>query len=397
MSRSGVGPFAAIFCAAFGLARFTSAQESDFTVLRPTDGSPTALFGLSVDIAGEYCAVGAPGMHTSPESGVAFVFRRHGTDWLQEAKLTASDPISEDMFGYQIALAGDSVLVGAPGDSIDGEESGSAYVFRRDGRSWLSEARLIASDREDEGFGCAVAMESDYALVGAMRHSNRAQQAGAVYVFRRDGRHWIQEARLTASDAQPGAMFGCSIALRRDHVIIGAPAAEGSGAAYVFRREGREWLQEARLSVEDGALSRFFGFSVALLDDYAVVGAPGRAVYVFERKGRRWSEQARLAPDNNVALSGFGLSVDLTKRAIFVGACLENAGSESSGAVYTFRSVEGGWVQDDRRGPPAVRPLAHFGSAVSVGSSGLLVGAMGDDANGRAAGVAYLWTPGAED
>ena len=220
MSRSRVEPFAAIFCAAFALTRFTSAQGADFTILRPTDASPTALFGFSVDIAGDYCVVGAPGMHISPEWGVAYVFRRHGTDWLQEAKLTASDPISEDMFGYQIALAGDSVLVGAPGDSIDGEESGSAYVFRRDGRSWLSEARLIASDREDEGFGCAVAMESHYALVGAMRHSNGAQQAGAVYAFQRDGRHWIQEARMTALDFS-------------DDVMLYATAASGflSGAA----------------------------------------------------------------------------------------------------------------------------------------------------------------------
>ena len=139
--------------------------------------------------------------------------------------------------------------------------------------------------------------------------------------------------------------------------------------------------------------------SVALLDDYAAVGAPGGsgAVYVFQRKGTCWSEQARLAPDDTFALTLFGCSVELSKRAIVVGACLEDAHGEDAGAVYSFRSIDGGWVQDDRRDPPTAMPRAHFGVAVSASSSGVLVGAMGDDANGRAAGVAYLWTPGAED
>ncbi|HPW75039.1 MAG TPA: hypothetical protein PLJ32_03600, partial [Kiritimatiellia bacterium] len=164
---------------------------------------------------------------------------------------------------------------GAYGDDDKGDNSGSAYVFTRDGTNWIQQAKLTASDGANYSyFGSAVALSDDTALVGAYMAVNAA---GSAYVFTRDGTNWPQQAKLTAADGAAYDYFGRSVALSGGTALVGADGDDDkgydSGSAYVFTRDGTTWTQRAKLIADDGAKNDCFGWSVALSDDTALVGA----------------------------------------------------------------------------------------------------------------------------
>jgi hypothetical protein len=165
----------------------------------------------------------------------------------------------EDYFGTTVALNANTALIGAAG-SID--NTGSAFIFERHGTTWRQQARLTASDGQPgDTFGGAVALSADTALVGAgFANGNR----GAVYVFTRLGQHWQPQARLTASDGASGDWFGHAVALSGNTALVGAWYADGlAGVVYVFARAAGRWTPQAKLTAGAGAGQAYFGSSVA--------------------------------------------------------------------------------------------------------------------------------------
>jgi len=199
---------------------------------------------------------------------------------MEEAKLTASDGDTGDSFGWSVSVSGDYALVGAHNDDDNGSSSGSAYIFRREGNDWLEEAKLTASDGESfDSFGIRVSLSGDYALVGAYGDDDNGSGAGSAYVFRRVGNDWIEEAKLIASERGGDANFGLSVSLSGNYALVGAYGDDDngsfSGSAYIFRREGSHWTEAAKLTANDGGASDYFGFSVSVSGDYALAGAHG--------------------------------------------------------------------------------------------------------------------------
>ena len=160
-----------------------------------------------------------------------------------------------------MALSGDTALVGAcEQDRRRQDHAGAAYVFTRSGTSWSQQAELTASDAAaNDNFGSSVALSGDTALVGAYDKTVGGKRgAGAAYVFTRSGTSWSQQAELTASDAAAGDWFGNSVALSGDTALVGAygktvGGQNSAGAAYVFTRSGTSWSQQAELSAADAA------------------------------------------------------------------------------------------------------------------------------------------------
>jgi hypothetical protein len=252
-----------------------------------------------------------------------YVFARDGGGtWTEQAKLTAPDGLQNDFFGEYVALDGDTALVGAPGVDAEGAnfEQGAAYVSTRTGSTWSQPARLPAAggDRNDQ-FGHGVAIEGDTALVGvpfAEVGSNFDQ--GAVDVFTRAGDSWQAAGRITAADGAGINRFGFSVAIADSTAVIGAIGAAGgdssTGAVYVFTQDGGGWSQQAKLAASDGAEFDNFGNAVALAGGRLVVGADFATVggntwqgaaYVFERDGDAWSEQAKLTAADGAPFEGF--------------------------------------------------------------------------------------------
>jgi len=197
---------------------------------------------------------------------------------LPEHKLLASDGYTSDGFGSSVALAGGVVLAGAPGSDDNGGSSGSAYASRFDGTSWVEEQKLIASDGEAfDQFGWSVALAGDVAVAGAPFSDDDGSGSGSAYVYRFDGASWVEEQKLIASDAAAGDFFGFSVSLAEDVALVGAQRNDGndsnSGSAYLYRFDGTGWVEEQKLIASDGAPYDGFGRSVALAGDIALVGA----------------------------------------------------------------------------------------------------------------------------
>lgn len=245
-----------------------------------SDGAEGDNFGWSVSLSGDRALVSAFARDSA--RGTAYVFVLNDGSWTEEKKLEASDGIANDQLGYSLSLAGNRALLGAPGR---GASRGAAYVFVESDGSWTEEKKLEASDGvESDNFGQSVSLAADRALVGAYWNESLR---GAAYVFARDGSSWSEEKKLLASDGDNGDRFGGSTSLGADRALIGAYGNNDvGGAAYVFTLEGGSWSEQQRLAVDTGAGADLFGWSVSLGAERVLIGAPfddnlRGAAYVF--------------------------------------------------------------------------------------------------------------------
>jgi len=321
-------------------------QTAKLTAL---DGAAWDYFGSSVSISGDYAIVGAYGDQTS--KGSAYIFLRSGTSWSQQAKLTASDGNAVDRFGNSVSISGDYAIVGAYSDDVNGTDSGSAYIFKRDGTSWSQQAKLTASDGNAyDYFGYSVSICGDYAIVGAFYDDvNVMVDSGSAYIFKRDGTTWSQQAKLTASDSAAGDRFGWSVSVSGDYAIVGAYYDDvnvmvDSGSAYILKRDGTSWVQQQKLTASDGAAYDQFGQSVSIIGDYAIVGAIGDddkgsasgSAYIFKWNGTSWSEQQKLTASDGAGSDYFGYSVSIGNGYIIAGAYFDDDKGTDSGSAYMF-------------------------------------------------------------
>jgi hypothetical protein len=305
---------------------------------------------------------------------------------VQQAQLTALDGSSNDWFGYSVAVAGDTALVGAPLHSVSANAAqGAAYVFVRSGTTWTQQKQLTANDgAANDNFGTAVALSGDTALVGSPYHAVLGTSwQGSAYVFVRSGTSWSQQAQLTAADGAASDQFGSAVALAGDTALVGSPyhGTSGQGAAYVFVRAGTTWSQQAPLTAIDGAASDKFGSSVALYADTALVGAPRDDVgantdqgsaYVFTRSGTTWSQQTQLTATDGAANDQFGW-VALSGNVALVGAAGHRVGATGQGAAYVFARSGSTWGQQAQLTGGAIGD--YFGLAVALSGDTALVGA----------------------
>ncbi len=200
------------------------------------------------------------------QPGAAYIFRHNGSVWVEEEKLSASDGTASDEFGYDVAIFGDSVAVGA--------RNGSSYVFIYNGSNWTEEAKLTASAGAAENFGHAVAISGDRALVGAFLDGG----TGSAFVFKRDGGVWSEESKLLASDGEGGDKFGHEVALSEYTAVVGATGDDhggdaDAGSAYVFGFDGSSWAEEGKLTAFDTDPADISGRGVAVSDSVILVGS----------------------------------------------------------------------------------------------------------------------------
>jgi hypothetical protein len=213
-----------------------------------------------------------------PDAGSAYVFKRDGQTWTQQAHLIASDGAAGDAFGISVAISDETIIVGADRDDDNGQDSGSAYVFAQDGAAWVEEAKLLAKDgKKGDRFGASVAVGGNIAVVGAPHSDTTDASSGAAYVFRYNGLGWTEEAKLIAGDGKAGDLFGASVSISADYVVVGAPGEDGSGSVFVFKFDGFGWTLQGKVVPTDAADEQIFGGSVAISGDVILSGAMGDA------------------------------------------------------------------------------------------------------------------------
>ncbi|MBL9114249.1 MAG: FG-GAP repeat protein [Verrucomicrobiaceae bacterium] len=426
--------------------------------LKPPQSDEDDLFGSAIAVHGDTLVVGSPfedgsGTGVNPlqneaslDSGAAYVYVRSGSSWVLQAYLKASNTGAEDHFGSSVAVYRNFIVVGAPDEDGNGASqsnnsnaaAGAVYVFARNGTTWTQQAYLKSSTAEaGAGFGHSVAVSEsagdDFIAVGAWLDDTEGTDAGAAYVFRGVSSVWTQQAYLTASNADPDDKFGCDVAMHDGIIAVGAydedsrgvgvdddetdNSEDGSGAVYVFAKNGNAWPQQAYLKPSNTDPGDHFGFSVSVSHDTVVVGAPledslatgvdgsqgsgtstsSGAVYVFTRNGSSWSHEAYVKATHNVTGAQFGYDVCVQNHALVVTANAEDSGYSgingdlsapainASGAAYTYRRKGSAWSPGVRFKASNPRALHQFGGAVSLWNDTLAVAAASESS--KATGI----------
>ena len=325
--------------AAYVFKRDASGNWVEVQKLTASDGDEFDKFGTSVSKDGDTIVVGAygDGPTTYDASGSVYVFIRDASgNWTQQAKLTASDGAVNDYFGYSVSVSGDTIVVGAYGDDDRANWSGSAYVFERDASgNWGQVQKLLTPDGADyydyAAFGISVSVSGDTIVAGGERWA---------YVFERDASgNWSNVKELTTSDGAEGpggSHFGSSVSVDGGTIVVGAYNWHASayeaywGSAYVFERDASgAWVEVEKLTAFDGAKSDLFGCSVSVDGDTIVIGAryddddgdSSGSAYFFKRDVTgAWVSGPKLTSSDGSTNDQFGLSVSVDGDTIAVGA-----------------------------------------------------------------------------
>jgi hypothetical protein len=373
--------------------------------LLAVDGARDDNFGLSVALDGNMAVVGARhNDELADNAGAAYVFERSGDTWTQQTKLLASDGEIDDLFGRQVALEGNTIIVTAALADPEGVRgAGAAYVFTHDGTDWAEQAKLVASDAgEGDLFGSSVALAGDTVLISAR---NRDGDDGGIYVFSRSGGSWTEQAIISNPDRETaGLRFGTPVAFDGVTVLAGADFAivggRPLGAAYTYELVGDNWTQQDRLTrTIVSAAEDHFGTAVAVHNGTTVIGVPqandqgedSGSAYVFVGARDVWTQQAKLLPNDGALLADFGRAVSVDEDTAVIGAPLATDSGIDSGAAYVFVRDGDSWAQQAKLLATDRVSGDLFGAAVVVDDDTALIGAEGHDASGDAAGAVYIF------
>lgn len=397
------GPKADATVAPYALQQSIAAFDgaADDRLGRAAVSGDTAIIGSGyIDIAGER------------DRGAAYVLARTNRGWAFEQKLLASDGAEDDEFGRSVAIDGDTVVVGAPGDY-----AGSVYVFRRSGTVWNETQKLTPSDGADgDNFGLSVGIDGDWIVVGAPRVDVSGQtDRGAAYVFHWNGSGWEQSQKLVSSEGRGLEGLGGSVSIDGSYLAIGAPGAlfyPFPGAVYVFGYRtmvvgpsvapqsgpgglgnskldvipAMTWQLDAELTAFDARPMDYFGCDVAIFGNTLLVGAPGGgadaqgAAYVFTKPTLAWMFQQVLYAGDAAPVDFFGAFVALAADTALVGALYADAPLQpDAGAAYVFALTEGTWSQRQKLGGKGMNTEDYAGGPVALDGQTALVGATGKD------------------
>lgn len=400
-------PVFLLFCAMMTAPRVTHAQTmcapGSLQQVLAADGAPTDAFGLSVAIDGDIAVLGAIWDDDRGfNSGSVYIYERTDNgQWLQTRKITPTDGGPEDVFGRSVAISGQTIVVGANGDDDRGFDAGAGYVYVRQDGQWIQQAKLRASDgRANDRAGWAIDIHGDTVVLSAHRRDDAGIDSGAAYVFvRNESGQWTQQARLNASDAAADDLFGHDVAVDGDTIIVGAykddDDGSSSGSAYIFTRDAsNQWLQQAKLTASDANVGYHFGRFVDLDGNRALIGSPFHhplnygAAYIFEQTGGIWTQRARFQSNPLTVVEWFGGSVAIKGDRVLIGSFYGQGTHPGEAVLYQWNGSA--WMLQDEFTLIGGNNNDGFGRAVALTDDALIIGASGDDDQGVDAGSAFF-------
>ncbi len=321
---------------------YDGASWSQTANLIGLDSAAFDYLGWAVDIEDNVIAAGASWANeTGVKSGGVYMFRR-GSTWEQEALIVPSDLPADANFGHDVDLDGTRLIVGAPYVDELVNAQGVAYIFRDDNGSWVQEARLIPGNSDVNFAGASVAIDGDYAVIGAPRDNADGVSAGSVFLYERVKGNWMLSERLTPNVPESYSYFGNEVDIKGGTILVGAEYADVSGtntgAVFVFQLSGGSWSQDQLLVPEDAWAWSHFGGSIDMQGGKVVIGAYGDpnsngAAYVFQLGDNGYEQSALLMASDGEFGDRFGNSVAFGTQFVVVGA---PHWSEKQGSAYVY-------------------------------------------------------------
>lgn len=326
----------------------------------------------------------------------------------QVQTLTPSDPDIFDQFGSAIAIDGDVAIIGAHDKTIQGlNHSGAAYIFRRVGGVWSEEAKLLPLVSEiHDNFGTAVDIQGDVAIVGAPDFAvSSFNGTGRVWVYRHSAGTWNLEQELVPSTAFSDSSTGRALTLDGNTIVTSSrpwPLFSPNVAA-VFEYNGSSWNETAIISTPSGAQ---FATRLELEGDRLAISAPYEdvgsvstvgAVYVYERSAGAWSQMARIVPSSPSDSEFFGSDIGLEGDVIAIGAAHDDAhGIQTAGRIDVFRKQAGTWTLEQNLESSWPQNNASLGLHLSLDQGKIFASSeFSSSGSPHTSGAAHLYQQGA--
>ena len=358
-------------------------------------------FGYAVSLEGDTALVGAPiDREGSLWPGSAFLLGLKNGHWSVEQRLLPAEFDSGEGFGISVQLQGDTALIGAFGGAGEFPIPGAAYAFRRENGQMVQQQKIVADDRATgDLFGYSLALIGDTLIVGAPHNDEAAFHAGAVYVFTFDGNNWIQQQKLLPSDPAKHLHFGQDLAISGDWIIVGTDPYEtdADGAAYLFHYDGTSWIQQQKLMLNGGP-TEHFGMAVAISETTAAVcgyelppgGAYHSFVYVYNYNGSRWAQTQQLSPAD---ASHFfrAEEVTISNDTMLIGSPYDRDNGSQSGTAFVFKFDGTAWKEVRKLLAPDGSSGDRFGIATALAGDRCIIGASSDDGYAYNSGTVYIF------
>ncbi len=380
--------------------------------LDPVASTIETEFGRSVAMDGNLVAVGMGG---DGAIGSVHVYRRMGATYVLDEILAFPEAIPCDCleaedpddafgkcpeFGRTVAIQGDRIFVGARFAPVGEINAGAVYVFKKEGDSWLYTAKIVSPNPEaEDNFGRAVAVQGNLLVVTARKEDQASTDVGAGYVYQYKGGKWIYCTKLIAHDANPSAYFGQSVAIQGEFLAIGARNADpqGAGGFYLFRRNGADWIEVAKVSPPNGKNNDQYGFCIAMSGETVVVGARRMdqsgtvkdtgAAFVYTITDGYPVLVTNLTASDASAVDEFGQSVAFVDDLIAIGAWKDD---NKKGSIYLFRMIDGEWTEIGRIQASDGQKGDEFGYSLAAFGNRMVTGAHKADFINPDAGAAYV-------
>ena len=371
------------------------------------DGAANDQMGSATAVSGNRMIAGAKfDNNVSPDCGSAYIYTYDGSSWSLEQKINANDADTSDNFGTAVDIEGDLAVVGDNLDDTMGNSSGAAYIFRFNGTTWVQEQKLVAGDGQPgDEFGYSVSISNDVVIVGAYKDDFSGLNTGSAYVFRYNGSTWVQEQKLNAIGPSPDDYFGYAVSVYNNVAVVGLYLDDdlgiNSGSAFVFRYNGSTWVNEQKLTASNGAVGDAFGYSVSNSDTIIAIGAYARSkdafitasggVYVFKYNGTNWTQTQLIQAPDAADDDWFGFAVSLSKETIITGAFHDDDLGAESGSAYVHRYNGNTWIYEFKLKASDGDVGDELALCVAVDDFIVACGAPKNDDNGSNSGSVYTF------
>ncbi len=359
------------------------------TELLESDSAPHDNYGIVVALSTDTAVIGIPfDSSRTFNAGSAYVYKHHNGTWSLQQKLQASDSAPGDQYGWSIALQRDTLLIGSRFDDDRGFNSGSIYAYTRIDGLWIEQQKLSALDGAiNDQFGFTMALDGDLAFIGAPLDDDNGFESGSAYIYKRIAGLWTADKKITAHDGESGDQFGWSVALSAGNALIGArfddDKAFNSGSAYLYTRTSQTWHMKQKLTASDAAVNDQFGWTVALDDKTAVIGARfndemginAGSAYVYTLNDKVWRQQQKLTASDGESGNQYSWAIALDGDKLVIGAPFDNYDDALSGSCYVYYRSEKGWREQQKMTANIDVLAARYCISVALQGDTTLIGA----------------------
>ena len=336
-------------------------------------GAPLDNFGFSVSISGNYAIVGArqDDVGANTKQGSASIYQFTGTNWVLMQKITDATGATNDYFGYSVAISGNFAVVGAIFDDVGANaDQGSASIYQYTGGNWILMQKITdAVGAAGDFFGFSVSVSGNYAIFGALGDDVGANvNQGSASIYQYSGGTWILMNKISDPAGATSDEAGRSVSISGNYAIVGAArddvgANTDQGSAYIYQYTGGNWVLMNQIN--DGGANNYFGESVSISGNYAIVGAYGSATAVtFRYNGSNWVLMQRLTGST---IDNYARNVSISGNFAVVGANWGDVnGNADQGTATIYQRIGIGWQKLQFVTDPGGEAYDYFGHATAI-------------------------------